>query len=78
MKNIVAAAVIASLILVAQPDTTIAGAESNGDRIPDFSYCGYRAGGVSIPEVAGGVTISPREECRMMKLGGTLINTGEP
>jgi hypothetical protein len=30
-----------------------------GDRIPDFSYCGYRNGGVKIPEVPTSVTLEP-------------------
>ena len=30
-----------------------------GDRIPDFSYCGYRNGGVKLPEVPTLVTLEP-------------------
>ena len=30
------------------------------DRIPDFSYCGYRGGGVSIPDIGAAVTLKPR------------------
>ena len=30
-----------------------------GDRIPDFSYCGYRNGGVKIPDVPTLVTLEP-------------------
>lgn len=32
-----------------------------GDRIPDFSYCGYRGGGVSLPEAKGVVLIKPNK-----------------
>ena len=32
---------------------------SNGDRIPDFSWAGYRGGGVALPNVATRVTVSP-------------------
>ena len=30
-----------------------------GDRIPDFSYCGYQNGGVKIPDVPTLVTLEP-------------------
>jgi hypothetical protein len=30
-----------------------------GDRIPDFSYCGYRNGGVKLPDVPTTVTLEP-------------------
>jgi hypothetical protein len=30
-----------------------------GDRIPDFSYCGYRNGGVRLPEIPTIVTLEP-------------------
>ena len=33
----------------------------NGDRIPDFSFAGYGGGGVALPIVATGVTVSPIE-----------------
>jgi len=31
-----------------------------GDRIPDFSHCGYNGGGVPLPDVAARVTLAPR------------------
>lgn len=34
----------------------------SGDRLPDFSYCGYRGGGVTLPEVETIVTLSPRDD----------------
>ena len=33
--------------------------EPNGDRIPDFSNCGYKGGGVAIPTVAVKTTLTP-------------------
>jgi hypothetical protein len=33
----------------------------NGDQIPDFSYCGYQGGGVSLPDIRTRVTLSPRK-----------------
>ncbi|MEI6423391.1 MAG: hypothetical protein WCP55_14315, partial [Lentisphaerota bacterium] len=30
-----------------------------GDRLPDFSYCGYRNGGIKLPEVPTLVTLEP-------------------
>src|SRR4051794_15518126 len=33
--------------------------ESNGDRVPDFSYAGYRAGEVAISDVPIRVVVSP-------------------
>jgi len=32
---------------------------ANGDRIPDFSFAGYRGGGIALPRVATAVTVSP-------------------
>jgi hypothetical protein len=32
---------------------------SRGDRIPDFSSCGYRGGGVALPDVPPRITLSP-------------------
>ena len=34
-------------------------ADSNGDRLADFSWCGYAGGGVAIPQVPGVVTLAP-------------------
>jgi hypothetical protein len=34
-------------------------ADDNGNRIMDFSWAGYRGGGVSLPSVAARVTVSP-------------------
>src|SRR5207244_1168214 len=33
--------------------------DPNGDRIPDFSECGYGGGGVTIPDVPVKVTLQP-------------------
>lgn len=33
-----------------------------GDRLPDFSYCGYRGGGVALPHVETVVTLSPSDD----------------
>lgn len=42
------------------PDGKLVYAQSsNGDRIPDFSYAGYRSGGVALPVVAARVSIAP-------------------
>jgi hypothetical protein len=42
------------------PDGKLVYAQSsNGDRIPDFSYAGYRGGGVALPVVAARVSIAP-------------------
>lgn len=32
---------------------------ANGDRIPDFSSCGYQSGGVALPQVAVRATVEP-------------------
>ena len=32
---------------------------SRGDRIPDFSSCGYRGGGVALPEAPAQITLTP-------------------
>lgn len=34
-------------------------ADAKGNRLPDFSWCGYRGGGVAIPDVAVRETLSP-------------------
>jgi len=44
------------------PDGKLVYAQSStGDRIVDFSYAGYRGGGVALPVVAGKVTVKPTE-----------------
>src|SRR5439155_24534908 len=35
--------------------------ESNGDRVPDFSYAGYHAGETPIPDVPGRIVVAPVE-----------------
>ena len=37
------------------------GVQENGDRIPDFSCCGYRGGGVKIPDVSEKVALEARD-----------------
>jgi hypothetical protein len=36
-------------------------ADGRGDRIPDFSHCGYRGGGVAIPDAPVRVVVAPAE-----------------
>jgi len=62
LKKFISTAVIVCLALAL---STIGGGEAvanDEDRIPDFSYCGYRGAGVSIPDVGVAVTLSPRED----------------
>ena len=62
LRKLISTAVIACLVLAL---STIGGGEAvanDEDRIPDFSYCGYRGAGVSIPDVGAAVTLSPRED----------------
>src|ERR1051326_5393317 len=33
--------------------------DERGNRIPDFSYAGYRGGGVALPDVSARVIVSP-------------------
>jgi hypothetical protein len=35
--------------------------DEQGNRIPDFSYCGFAGGGVALPAVAAAVTVDPVE-----------------
>ena len=35
--------------------------DENGNRVPDFSFAGYRGGGVPLPQVVARVTVSPAE-----------------
>src|SRR5262245_16040891 len=35
--------------------------DPRGDRIPDFSYCGYRGGGVRLPDMPARVFVNPIE-----------------
>lgn len=68
MKNAISATLIACLMVAARasgasetdrPALVRLGAEENGDRIPDFSCCGYGGGGVSLPDVTVKVTLEP-------------------
>ena len=36
-------------------------ATKTGDKIPDFSYCGYQGGGVPLPDIRVRVTLSPKK-----------------
>jgi hypothetical protein len=40
---------------------TYAAYNPEGDRLPDFSHCGYRGGGVALPHAAVRVTLAPAE-----------------
>ena len=62
MRRILAAVVITNFVLILQIAGAGQAAAEKGDRIPDFSYCGYRGGGISIPEVDVAATLAPREE----------------
>ncbi|HEX8204137.1 MAG TPA: hypothetical protein VF590_26910, partial [Isosphaeraceae bacterium] len=35
--------------------------DARGDRLPDFSHCGYRGGGVAIPDAPARVVLAPAE-----------------
>lgn len=48
-----------SLVSVMSDGTLHYGADEDGNRICDFSYAGYRGGGVAIPKVSVEVTLSP-------------------
>ncbi len=51
--------VTVALVVAALSAGTLLADERDRDRIPDFSYCGYRGGGVAIPDVAAAVTVAP-------------------
>lgn len=48
-----------SLVRIGPDEKMVYGSARNGDRIPDFSHCGYMGGGVPIPAVPVGLTLSP-------------------
>jgi hypothetical protein len=49
-----------------------------GDRIPDFSYCGYRNGGVKLPDVPTLVTLEPSgAEDESARIQAALDNLGK-
>lgn len=69
--SLAVAAVAASLAVAQSPDKTgrvvrpgpdgklVYAEQEDGDRIPDFSNCGYGGGGVELPIVAAKVTLQP-------------------
>lgn len=46
-----------------------------GDRLPDWSYCGYEGGGVAIPVVPVAITVSPPENGDAGKVIQNAIDT---
>ncbi len=62
MEKVSKIAVIACLVLPIQAAETAQAAAADEDRIPDFSYCGYQGGGVSIPDIGQAVTLAPRDD----------------
>jgi len=58
-------AILAGMILLAAAPAASAAEELRpdalGNRVPDFSHCGYMGGGVVVPDVAPHVVVSPGE-----------------
>ncbi len=75
MKNAVVATLISGLLVSLRTSNAFAAdgsvlvemedgklvyhATENGDTIPDFSFCGYRGGGVSIPDIKVMMVVGP-------------------
>jgi len=64
---IITAAALLGLCAVSAPvalgedDKLVYAAADNGDRVVDFSYCGYRGGGVKIPDAPVRLVVAPVE-----------------
>lgn len=63
------------LIQVGENGTLIYQSDSRGNRIPDFSRCGYLGGGVKIPEVPTRKTLSPLQPGSGQALEGNTDDT---
>ena len=51
-------------------------ADARGDRLPDFSHCGYGGGGVPIPDVPARVVVAPAPGDATLRIQAALDHVG--